>query len=70
VAKLDILLATAQMPVPVAAINVVEVMVVGTTAVMAADKANVARLVTLVVVMVTCHGTAPRARSVTTAAKV
>lgn len=69
--KLDILLVTAQMPVPVAVINVVVVMVaVITAAAMAVDKANVVRLVTLAVAMVICHGTAPKVRSATTAAKV
>lgn len=68
--RLDILLATAQKPVLVAVINVVEAMAAVTTVAMAADRANVARLVTLVVAMVTCHGTVPRVRSVTTAVKV
>lgn len=67
---MDILLATAQMQVLVAVINVVEAMVAVTTVAMAVDKASVVRLVTLAVAMVICHGTAPRVRSVTTAVKV
>jgi hypothetical protein len=67
---LDISLATAQMPVPVAVINVVEAMVAVITVAMVADKANVARLVTRVVAMVICHETAPRVRNAITAVKV
>ena len=67
---LDTLLATAQRQVPVVVTNVAEAMVAVTTVAMVVDKANVVRLVTRAVAMVTCLGTAPRVRNVTTAVKV
>jgi hypothetical protein len=67
---LDISLVTALMPAPVVVINVVEATAAVTTVAMVADKANVARLVTRAVAMVTCLETAPRVRNVTTAVKV
>jgi hypothetical protein len=68
---LDTSLATAQMPALVVVINVAEAMVAVTIVAMAAaDKANVARLVTRVVAMATCLETAPRVRNATTAVKV
>jgi hypothetical protein len=69
VALLDISLATAQMPALVVVINVAEDMVAVTT-VIAADKANVVRIVTHAVAMATCLETAPRVRNATTAVKV
>jgi hypothetical protein len=66
---LDISLATAQMPALVVVINVAEAMVAVTT-VIAADKANVVRIVTPAVAMATCLETAPRVRNAITAVKV